>query len=95
MIRVHLAQEARELSLASRWQYPDAPGSAQIEPLASRVQSPAEYRAFRGTPEGEYLLAVIESFQEALNDEWLPFEIVGLPLEQAREGLNNSFSSAR
>ena len=85
MIRMHIAAVARELSLSSRWQNPDAPGSAHVQELADRVSSPTEYRRYRSEPEGEYLLAIIESFQEALNDDWLPHEIVGLPLTQAAQ----------
>jgi hypothetical protein len=85
MIQTHIAAIARELSLSSRWQHPDAPGSAHVQELAERVSSPTEYRRYRNAPEGEYLLAIIESFQEALNDEWLPYEIVGLPLTQAQQ----------
>lgn len=85
MIQQHLIAEAKEISASTRWQCPDTPGSAHIVKLAVRVSSPGMYRAFRETPEGQYLLNVIEAFEEALNDDWLPYEIVGLSLENARE----------
>lgn len=84
MIQQALMAEAREIFASTRWDYPDAPGSAHITELATRLASPEDYRAFRATAEGSYLLGVVEAFEDALNDEWLPFEIVGLPLEEAR-----------
>lgn len=85
MIQHHLIAEAKELSASERWYYPDSPGSTHVQRLGERVASPEAYRAFRETPEGDYLLAAIEAFEEALNDDWLPYEIIGLPLEKARE----------
>lgn len=89
MIQEHLIAVAKEISTSMRWQYPDTPASAHIVELAVRLSSPETYRAFRETPEGLYLLGVIEAFEEALNDDWLPYEIVGLPLEHAREFICN------
>lgn len=61
----------------------------QAVTLAKRVrlfqQSRPEAAAFRDTPEGDYLLYVIETYENAMNDDWLPYEIIGLPLERARE----------
>lgn len=85
LITAHLIAETRELSASPRWQYPDAPGSAQVVELSTRLSSPKEYSAFRDTPEGDYLLYVIEAYEDAMNDDWLPYEIIGLPLERARE----------
>ena len=89
MIQQHLIAEAKDISASTRWQYPDTPGSAHVVELAARLSSPETYRAFRETPEGDYLLGVIEAFEEALNDDWLPYEIVGLSLENAREFICN------
>jgi hypothetical protein len=84
MLRTLLAATVNDLCAAPRWQYADQPGSAQIVELAERLGSPSAYREFRATPEGDYLLFVVESFQDALNAEWMPFEIVGLQLNSAR-----------
>lgn len=85
IITAHLVAEARELLASPRWLYPDTPGSAQIVELSVRLCSPTMYRAFRDTPEGDYLLRVIEAYEDAMNDDWLTFEILGLKLEHARE----------
>ena len=85
IITAHLGAEAREFSASPRWQYPDTPGSAQIVELGARLCSPTTYSAFRDTPEGDYLLRVIEAYEDAMNDDWLPFEILGLKLEHAQE----------
>lgn len=85
LITAHLIAEIRELSASERWLYPDDPGGIQVVELSTRVSSPKEYSAFRDTPEGAYLLYVIEAYENAMNDDWLPYEIIGLPLERARE----------
>lgn len=89
MIKQHLLAEAKDISASIRWQYPDTPGSAHIVELAARFSSPEIYRAFRETPDGDYLLGIIESFENALNDDWMPYEIIGLSLENAREFISN------
>jgi hypothetical protein len=68
-----------------RWDAPDAPGSAHIVELAERVQDANAYSGFRSTAEGAYFLQIVEPLQEALNDDWLPFELFGLRLPSARE----------
>jgi hypothetical protein len=84
MIHRHLIAEAAELSLSRRWDNPDTPGSAGVEELHSRLASPAKYAEFRATAEGEFLLFIFESYESALNDDWLPFEILGLSLRNAQ-----------
>lgn len=84
MIQQYLIDEAQELALSARWQHPDTPGSAQIVELAVRLSAPDTYRAFRETPEGQYLMGIMEVFENALNDDWLPYEIAGLSLENAQ-----------
>lgn len=85
MIEQLISEEASDFSLSVRWKNQDHPGSAQIKELHERLASPEKYRAFRELKEGEYLLSIIEAFEEAFNDDWLPYEIVGLPLEKAKE----------
>ena len=85
MIQQKIIEEAQEFSNSSRWSDQDCPGSAHIEELHKRLNSSVVYREFRDTTEGEYLLSVIEAFEEAFNDDWLPYEIVGLTLNNAQE----------
>lgn len=89
MIQHHLVAEAKEICTSIRWQSPDIPGSIHIQEFAERLASPEAYRTFRETSEGRYLLDVVEAYEEALNDDWLPFEIIGLPLEKAREFIHS------
>ena len=84
MIQQHLIAEAKELCASRRWRNPDTPGSANIKDYGQRIASPGALQAFRETPEGEYLLGVMDAYEEALNDDWLPFAILGLPLQNAR-----------
>lgn len=85
MIQQKLIEEAQDFSNSSRWDDQDYPGSAHIEELHKRLNSPVDYSEFRNTEEGEYLLSVVEAYEEAFNDDWLPFEIVGLTLNNTQE----------
>lgn len=85
MIQRHLVDEAREIAASPRWRHPDTPGFARIVELGERLASPETYRAFRQTPDGAWLLEVVEAYEDALNDDWLPYAVFGLPLEAARE----------
>jgi hypothetical protein len=80
-----LVAAASDFHTSIRWQHPDSPGSAHVEELGARLHDPAAYRAFRETPEGDYLLSLIEAYEAALNDDWLPLEVVGLSHGAARE----------
>ena len=84
MIETHLVAEAKEFSASRRWSDPDVPGSACVEELHHRLASPETYASFRSTPEGTFLLPVFEAYESALNDDWLPTEILGLALEDAQ-----------
>lgn len=53
--------------------------------FSTRLSSPKEYSAFQDTPEGAYLLYAIEAYENAMNDDWLRYEIIGLQLERALE----------
>ncbi|UDM60081.1 hypothetical protein KIJ96_09400 [Pseudoalteromonas piscicida] len=85
MIQQKIIEEAQEFSNSSRWDDQDYPGSAHIEELHKRLNSPVAYKEFRDTTEGEYLLSVLEAYEDAFNDDWLPFEIVGLTSNNAKE----------
>jgi hypothetical protein len=85
MITQHIVAEANELSASTRWQNPDSPGSAHILELAQRLAQPSLYADFRRTPDGAYLLEILEAYESAFNDDWLPEEVVGLSLARARE----------
>jgi hypothetical protein len=84
MIKEHIISEAREFSASPRWASPDTPGSARVKELHYRLVSPEKYADFRATHEGEFLLSVLETYEGALNDDWLPFEILGLSLNDAQ-----------
>ncbi len=89
-----LLSQMRDIVTAQRWDYPDAPAPAHIPDLASRITRD-ELRELQATPAGELLLGIIESYEAALNDDWLPYELLGLPLPQARQLLRNLGSHIR
>jgi len=81
-----LLAQVQRIVVAPRWEYPDAPGSAHVPDLASQL-TPEDFVALRATTAGSFILDLLESFEVALNDDWLPFELAGLPLPLAREFL--------
>lgn len=83
-LEVHILEEADEIAASPRWNNPNAPGSGRILDIGERVNSPAAFVAFRSTEEGKYLLDAIDAYENALNDDWMPFQIVGLPLDNAK-----------
>jgi hypothetical protein len=82
-----LIDQTREIAESTWWDHPDMPGGAYITDVFDRLNNPEEYRAFRKTADGAYLLEVIEAYEQAFSDDWLPFGILGLPLDKAREFL--------
>ncbi len=72
------------MASAPRWDDHNRPGSARIRTLAKRIGSPADYAAFRESDDGEYLTALFESFENAMNGDWLPDEIAGIKIERAQ-----------
>ncbi|WP_150118790.1 hypothetical protein [Collimonas fungivorans] len=85
MLEPHIIAEAREFAASGRWLNPDYPGSAHVQELSQRLGSPSDYAQFRQSPSGAYLVDIIEAYEMALNDDWLPDQVVGLSLEKASE----------
>ncbi|HWW08384.1 hypothetical protein [Collimonas sp.] len=85
MLEPHIIAEAREFAESHRCLNPDYPGSAHVQELSQRLGSPSDYAKFRQSPHGAYLVDIIEAYETALNDDWLPNQVVGLSLEKARE----------
>ncbi|WP_290886411.1 hypothetical protein [Arenimonas sp.] len=81
-----LLAQIKDILSAPRWAYPDEPGSANVPMLSTRL-TPQEFQVLRKLPEGEFLLDILDAFEDSLNDDWLPVELAGLPLAQAREFL--------
>lgn len=80
----HIAEEADDIYSSWRWEAVDNPGSARVPTLDERVSNSMSLSAYRTSDAGRYLLTVIELYEEALNDDWMPWEIAGLQLEAAR-----------
>ena len=85
MLEPHIIAEAREFAASHRWLNPDYPGSAHVQELSQRLNSPSDYAKFRQSPHGAYLIDIVEAYETALNDDWLPDQVIGLSLEKARE----------
>ncbi len=85
MIEQIIIEEAKDFHNSERWHNQNGPGSAHIKELHERLASSKKYKEFRALKEGDYLLSIIEAYEEAFNDDWLPYEIIGLKLEKAKE----------
>jgi len=88
MVLDSLLSQIQEILSAPRWGYPDSPGSANVSRLASRL-TPEQFQSLRAVPDGAFLLDLLDTFEDSLNDDWLPFELAGLPLPEAREFLGS------
>ena len=77
---------------SGRWRSNDVPGAANIKELSEYLNDGKKYSEFRNTVVGEYFLEIIEGYEQALNDEWLPFEIISLELPQAKEFIGKLIS---
>lgn len=77
----------REALQSWRWADVNQPGSARLMPLFERIADRETYVDFKRTELGGYLVEVAEALDEAMNDDWMPDHIFGLPLSQAMEFL--------
>jgi biotin operon repressor len=80
----HIAEEVDDMYSSWRWESVDTPGSARVPTLDERVNNSTLLSAYRTSDAGRYMLTVIELYEEALNDDWMPREIAGLRLGAAR-----------
>lgn len=80
----HIAEEADEIYSSWRWEAVDTPGSAKVATLDERVSNSVLLAAYRASDIGRYLLTVVELYEEALNDDWMPRKVAGLPLEKVQ-----------
>ena len=81
----HVIAEAKDFTASWRWGNQDGPGAAGITSLLQRFESSKQYQAFRATEEGKFLVGLLEQFEEAMNDDWLPEQICGLSLNAAEQ----------
>lgn len=95
MIEIHISDEAGEFYSSDRWSNLDTPGSARVLSIGERVKSPQALAAFRSTQDGKFLLDVVDSFEDALNDEWMPLKIIGLPLDKAKSFIHAVWEELR
>ncbi len=58
-----------------RWKDNDTPMPGKIVELGPRIKNGNLYRTIRENPNLKLLLETIECYEEALNDDWMPFDI--------------------
>jgi|WetSurMetagenome_2_1015567.scaffolds.fasta_scaffold1733430_1 hypothetical protein len=66
-----------------RWKDNDTPMPGGIIELGAKINNGNQYRTIRENPDLKLLLETIENYEESLNDDWMPFEILGLKLPEA------------
>lgn len=80
-----LAQhEAIEITHSARWDNPDFPGSARIKEIRLRLSESSQLSAFISDALGSKLIYILEAYEEALNEDWLPEKILDIELSEAR-----------
>jgi hypothetical protein len=67
-----------------RWRAPDTPRHGSLVELSERLNVGKQYAAIRKSPDFRLLFETMESYEQALNDDWMPYEIVGLKLTKAK-----------
>jgi hypothetical protein len=80
-----IIQISGDLSKAGRWQNSNQPNFTHIKELSEYLKNGEQYRAFRKSEVGSYFLTIIEAYEEAFNDDWLPFDILGMKLDKAKQ----------
>ena len=68
-----------------RWENSTPPLPNQITELSERINNGKIYQSLIQDPDLKLLIDLIESYEMAINDDWMPFEIQGLKLPQALE----------
>ena len=86
-IKNEIISELDDILKSPRWDNQNTPFPGTITELWERVNDRDSYNYFRYHAGGRLLLDIIELTEEAFNDDWLPFEIIGLELGTYREFL--------
>ncbi|MBC2606323.1 hypothetical protein [Pelagicoccus albus] len=81
----HFIATLDQIIESPRWKDEDTPMPGRIDELAVRINDGKTYQKYRRTKEYELVIEVIESFEDALNDDWMPFQIEGLDLKKAKD----------
>ena len=68
----------------TRWENADNPLKEKIKHIGERVNSPNSMATFRSINDYNLLLDIINDVEECFNDNWLPFEMFGLTLNQTK-----------
>jgi hypothetical protein len=80
-----IIQITSDLSKPDRWQNPNSPNLIHIKELSEYLHNREQYGAFRKSEVGSYFLTIIEAYEDAFNDDWLPYDIIGLKLNKAKQ----------
>jgi hypothetical protein len=87
----HVKEMMADILASPRWDNPDEPNPATIKHIGERVKSAESMQRIRENEDYVRLLNTVCYFEEALNDDWMPFEILGLPLGKARKFLSKLY----
>jgi hypothetical protein len=88
----HIKEMIADILASPRWESPDQPDPGTIRHIGERVNSPESMRKFREKEDYTLLIDTLSDFEESLNDDWMPYTIIGLELEQARRFLKKLYN---
>jgi hypothetical protein len=77
----------REALRSNRWNMEDTPGSANLKELHEYPGVSEELKCLGDSELKNFYLAIVNDIERSLNDDWLPNEMFGLPLFEARRFL--------
>lgn len=79
-----------------RWFNPNQPIMFKIKDIGERVKSPESLKKFREIEDFVPLFDIVNTFEESFNEDWLPFEIFDMKLNESRlflEGILQEFDN--
>jgi O6-methylguanine-DNA--protein-cysteine methyltransferase len=83
----HIKLMLQEIVDSPRWIDVNNPLRERISDIGERVKSSENLREFREIEDLNLLIEIADSFEEYFNDDWLPYEIIGLKLMDSRKFL--------
>lgn len=81
----------KEALRSGRWDNENAPGSAHLKELLNYPGVLIELKAIEGSKTSNFYLGLASDIEKSFNDDWLPETLCGLPLQEARRFLMDTW----
>ena len=74
-----------DILASPRWQDPNTPLPNHLVELVERPNIGRHYAVLKADSSFQLLFEIMETYELALNDDWMPFDILGLDLPLAKD----------